>query len=209
MDRLQPVLNRLPDFMDVDSANSKIKAIIKAITDELALYDEQADYVNSMLSIDGAVGTDIDMRFGKMFNIPRIVGEDDDLYRNRLKLSIGGLAGGTLDSLRYAIAVALNINNDVVAMYKRIDVMDAWDYTGDVPVTKTYGYVVCIIDLDGATYTYRGGIEEAVQKTVDINKAAGVTVQCIFTNYRIYTYTELDNKVMTNLLGMKFNQIGA
>lgn len=210
MDRLNFVLDRLPDFYNKEQQDSKIRNIIKAFTDEFKLLDDSIDYLDKSIGVDDTRGTDLDTQWGSLLNISRMPDEDDAIYRNRLKTSVTDLSGGTEYSIRYSIAVALGINNDETKMNQQIQVKDAWLYDGDEPnIDINYGNVVCKIDLDGALFSdYKADIDQVVRDAIKKSKASGINVQLIFTNYRIMTYRDLQSATYRELMGIRYNQLG-
>jgi len=207
MDRLGYIMDRLPHFYDKGDT-SRLHTIVHAISAELELVDVQVDRLGSMVGIDTTVGEDLDNKWGALLNLPRVSGESDMQYRNRLKLSIPNLAGGTADAIRYAIAVALGINNDIAATESRIHVMDAWEYTGHEDVDKSHGCFVVTVDLNGAPISYRDSISQSVSNTIQYTKASGTKMQLAFSNYGIVIYMDLGGAIYNSLWTIRYNQLG-
>lgn len=208
LDRLQYVIDRLPSFWDKHEQDSRIRAVVKSFTDELALYDVQMDNANDMVGIITTNGLDLDDKWGKILDIPRMPGEDDSIYRNRMMTSVNNLSGGTKSAIRYSIGVAMNISTNEADMIRRINVVDAWLYNGAEPVDKDRGCVVCVVDLDGGIFEYKASIETVVMEAIKDTKASGVKVQLIFKNYRIMTYEQMATSSYMQLYTFRYNQLG-
>ena len=108
-------------------------------------------------------------------------------------------------AIKYAIASGLNITNNQEAIDK-IQIYDAWKYTGEADVTKNYGYIVCDIDLDQGTFST--DMEDIVTEAVENVKAAGVSVQFIYHNFRIIYYIDLSDITYSSLSTMTYNKVG-
>ena len=191
MDKIDAILSRFPQYTyDPDNKSSALYKLIKSIVDEFNITMGNIDRIDKMINIDTTLPDDIYNRFGALLNIKQNKDETDEQYRNRLKVSVTSLSGGTAEAIKYAIASGLGINNDMNAM-DRIRIYDAWDYDGTEPVTKDYGYIGCLIDLDQGDYSV--DIERTVAESANSVKAAGVIIQFIYYNFRIVYYSELDN----------------
>lgn len=204
MDKLITTLNRLPQFYNREDTSSIIYNVVKAFVDEINVMHSDNTRVDNMLGVDTTNGVDLEYRWGKLLMLPRKNNESDDAYRSRLKLSITSLSGGTADAIQYSIAVGLNINNDPSAM-ARIHIYDAWNYIpGGVPTA--YGNIVCDIDLNNMRFD--ASMEQIVIDSANSVKASGTQITLIFSNYRVETYTELDNLTYISLDNIRYNQIG-
>lgn len=207
MNRSKFIINRLPAFYRNDK---RLGAIIDAISEELGLTDKDIDRVHGMIGIDTTIGTDIDRRWGKLFNIKRRLGEDDASYRNRIKISIPRLAGGTEHAIRYAIAVAMGIDNNSVEINGRIDVLDAWLYNGQFheEMDKSFGCNVCIIKFNMKRFHEFDNVIDDIVKNVNTTKASGVKPQFVilitYDSLRDLTYNQLrDQGITYNMLSAK------
>lgn len=204
MDKLDIVLSRFPQYAYSEDRRSALHRLIKSIIDEFNITMSNIDRIDKMISIDTVLPDDIYNRFGALLNISKNDNETDEQYRDRLKVSVSALSGGTADAVKYAVACGLGINDDPIAM-DRIVIYDAWKYPGD-GVIKDYGYVVCEIDLDQGRYST--DIEDIVAESANSVKAAGTIIQFIYHNYRVVYYIELDNIVYTSLDTITYNQVG-
>lgn len=204
MDKLDIVLNRFPQYAYSDDKRSALHKLIKSIIDEFNITMSNIDRIDKMIGIDTVLPDDIYNRFGALLNIPQNNNETDEQYRDRLKVSISALSGGTADAVKYAVACGLGINGDPIAM-DRVVIYDAWKYPGD-NVIKDYGYVVCEIDLNQGQYST--DIEDIVARSANSVKAAGTIIQFIYHNYRIVYYIELDDVTYATLSTITYNQVG-
>lgn len=206
MDKLESVLRRFPQYAyDTDNKSSALYKLIKSIIDEFNITMSSIDRIDKMLGIDEVLPDDIYNRFGSLLNIKQYPNETDEQYRNRLKVSVTALSGGTAEAIKYSIACGLGTNNDPSAM-DRIHVYDAWKYTGNANVNKNYGYVVCEIDLNHGQYSVE--MENIVAESANNVKATGVVIQFIYYNYRIVYYSELDNITYATLGTSTYSQVG-
>lgn len=206
MDKLEAVMRRFPNYAyNPEDNNTNLYKLISSIVNEFNITMANIDRIDKALNIDTVFPDDIYNRFGSLLNIKQNPGETDEQYRNRLKVSVTSLSGGTAEAIRYAVASGLGINNDPIAMEK-IRVYDAWKYDGDEPVIKEYGYIVCTVDLNNGLFST--DIENIVKMSVNNVKAAGVSTQFIYYNFRIIYYIELDNITYTSLNTLNYNQVG-
>ena len=183
MDRKPTILNRMPDNWN-KSSNSVISTIVSAITSELAYIDDTIDYNDNLIGVNTTTGGELDDRWGALLNIPRRKNESDNIYRSRLKTAIISLAGGTAGALRYAVSVALNVENNIQDVINKIQVMDAWVYTGpnSANMDKSAGNAVVYIDSSVADYI-DDLILENIRTAVMSAKAAGINVYIIWVKY--------------------------
>lgn len=146
-----------------DSDDSKLIKIINAIATEMQISDDNTDAVSNMDNIDMTLDSDLYTRWGALLMVPRLYGETEYAYRTRLKLAITSLNGGTVDTIRYSIAVGLNVESDSDSM-DNIYVLDGWEYDDiddiETVSTKTGTYlnsdlngdsVAVITKIDGAS----------------------------------------------------------
>lgn len=199
------IINGLPHFYNT-VIGSKLRAVIDAIAEEMAISSGHIERNNNMIGINNTNGEDLYTRWGSLFKLPRQPGESDDAYRTRLKLSIISLAGGTSYAIQYSIAAGLGISNDSNAMNDRIKVYDAWECPVTIDGTQTgFGNTICIIDLDYQTYD--SNYETMILNAINNVKASGVNVQFAFTNYSIIFYSELD-MTYSSLSNIKYYKLG-
>lgn len=172
--KLKFMLNNMPSHWNKE-VGSGIYTLSKAISDEFNEFNDQLSIIDRAIGIDGTYGSDLDNRWGKMLNIPRLIGESDDVYRHRLKLSVIKLYGGTDEAIRYAVAIELRIDNDQQAMDDMIGVYDSWDYTGHLENVGP-GYAVCEITIPYDKYLSLPNISNTVRYV----KASGIMVYIVY-----------------------------
>ena len=208
MDKIDAVIKRLPQYAyDPENKESILYKLIKSIVDEFNITMGNIDRINKMIGIDSISPDDVYNRFGALLNIKQNKNETDEQYRDRLKVSITSLSGGTAEAIKYAIACGLGINNDSVAIDNKIHIYDAWKYDGDeADIIKEYGHVVCLIDLNNGVYST--DIESIVTRSANEVKAAGVNIQFIYRNFRIVYYIELDDITYLSLNTMTYIKVG-
>ena len=169
MDRLQYILNRIPQFYDKENSASLVNTLISAISEEISDIDTQMEYLGSMLTIDSSMEYDLDKRWGALLGVVRVPGESHADYAFRLASSITQLNGGTEQVLRYAASVALGMD------ISYISVVDAWIPTDINILGTTYGYVfVFINNPPSGVYHY-----DTARLLLDKVKASGVCVQIV------------------------------
>lgn len=207
MNKIDAVIQRFPRnaYAQQDDPNTKLYKLVNAIIDEFNITMGNIDRINNMLGIDTVLPDDIYNRFGALLNIRQNPNETAEQYRGRLKTSVTALSGGTAEAIKYAIACGLGINNDNEAM-DNIHVYDAWKYPGDADVNRSYGYIVCSIDLNAGKYSI--DMERAVRESAENVKAAGTIIQFIYYNFRIEYYSSLDDITYASLSTLTYNQVG-
>lgn len=206
MDKVTAIMRRFPQYAYSETnPDSSLYKLIQSIVDEFNITMSNIDKIDGMIGIDNTLPEDLYSRWGALLNIKRNPGEADEQYRNRLKVSIASLSGGTANAIRYAVACGLGVNNDPAAI-ERIHVYDAWEYNGDAEVIKDYGYVVCEIDLNQGAYPV--GAEQIVARSANEVKAAGVAIQFLYQNFRIVHYIDLDDITYASLAGLTYSQVG-
>ena len=207
MDKIDAVLKRFPqNAYDPEDKSSALYKLMKSIVDEFNITMSNIDRIEKMLGINTVLPDDIYNRFGALLNIKRNKNETDEQYRNRIKISVTSLSGGTTEAIKYAIASGLGVNGDAEAMDK-IRIYDAWKYDGtEDSIIRDYGYIVCLIDLNQGKYSL--DTERIVTESANDVKAAGVVIQFIYYNYRISYYVELDDITYISLDTMIYNKVG-
>ena len=209
MGKTDLVLQRFPQHVyDPNNKSSKLYKLIEAIVSEFDITSDNINRVDKMIGIDAILPDDLYARFGALLNIPQNNGETTEQYRERLKVSVVSLSGGTAEAIRYAIASGLNIIGDEEAM-NGIKIYDAWKYTGtEDSVIRDYGYVICTIDLNQNRYDDFEATMKTVIESANSVKASGVIVQYIYYGLRIIYYVDLDSITYINLDTMIYNQVG-
>lgn len=174
-DFTQSMIDNLPHFWNTDP-KSVSRTILTSLVEQLRLSDSNVQYLRLMLTIDPLLGGDLDKRWGKLFNIPRIVNETDEQYAFRLKAFILKANGGTAPALKLITITLLNITDDSVMVY------DAWKYIPDSDDTWTYnsskGAIIVEITLDDDTNV--NGFTDILTTALNNAKASGVLLQIHF-----------------------------
>lgn len=205
--RLSDVLGRFPGFTERENPKSRIYNVMSALVTEIDKMRIDIDRIHDMVGIDTTHDDDLVSRWGNLLLIPRRANESEESYRSRLKISVTVLAGGTADAIKYSIAVGMNINNNPVAMDKRIKVFDAWKYTGtESALPRDPGNVICIVDLDNQIYSNE--MESIVINSANAVKIAGVKVHIVFINYRIIKYIDMNVFEYYKLNKLEYNKMG-
>jgi hypothetical protein len=109
MSRADNIADRLPHFYMTWDKDAAINTLIRSMA--RALDGAETDLIEILRShwVDTARDGDLD-RLGLMLSTQRKVGEDDQEYRGRLKTAIIGYSGGgTLNSIRIMIRIALGL----------------------------------------------------------------------------------------------------
>jgi len=109
MSRADDIADRLPHFYMTWNGDAAITTLIRAVAS--ALDRTEYDLIEILRShwVDTARGADLD-RLGLMLSTQRKIAEGDQEYRGRLKTAIIGYSGGgTLNSIRIMIRIALGL----------------------------------------------------------------------------------------------------
>lgn len=112
MSRADDISDRLPHFYMTWNGDAAITTLIRSVAANLD--HTEADLIDILRShwVDTARGDDMD-RLGLMLSTRRKIGEGDQEYRGRIKTAIIGYSGGgTLNSIRIMIRIALGLPDD-------------------------------------------------------------------------------------------------
>lgn len=183
------ILDRLPSYYNKES-KSGIRTIIESVVPELVRIYSNIDTNKALLGINTTKGDDLYNRWGSLLHLERNIGESDESYRARLKLSVKMLSGGTKDAITYAVAVGLNINEDSNKMARMINVFDAWEYDGTLPINKEFGNAVCIINIsndDSVNITQ----DVIIRKSIESVKASGINFYLFYSTNAVSELTRL------------------
>lgn len=157
-----------PHIYNVYDKNTVLYALISTYGKRYGLRTDIIDRLYAMIGIDSTYDEDLEYRWGSLLRIYKQVGESYNDYRSRLKTVYSSLAGGTAESIKYAIASVIGMSSDPDMIDKYIKVYDAWDYDGEVPagdvIDKSYGNMVCVVDLSiaGTIDNVKGKIMESI-----------------------------------------------
>jgi len=98
MSWISNIYNTLPCFYAKEN-NSVMYRFLNSFADTLETFKTNMDATKLQLYVTTATGDSLD-KIGAIFNLPRFPGEDDELYRARIKSYIPGfLGGGTFESI--------------------------------------------------------------------------------------------------------------
>lgn len=104
MSWISEIYKTLPCYYAKDS-DTNIYRFLNSFADSLETFSSNLNLMRSQLYVDTASGDSLD-KLGAVFNLPRMPGESDNLYRARIKSYIPGfLGGGTFD------AIVTNVKN--------------------------------------------------------------------------------------------------
>lgn len=172
--KIDAMMDKFPHFYD-KSILTQLYGFLKSFADEFDItvnnYINRADNDIGIMTTDGA---DLDWRWGAFMGFPRFNGESDDSYRVRLSNIINAMNGGTRESIKYAVALFLGLDNNKKEMDKRIKVVDAWEFPD--AVDQSYGNFVVEIILDGDNFPvlYPNGLNaDDIGNIIQTVKAAG------------------------------------
>jgi len=203
MDRLSNILSTIPQFYNYDDTRSIIYNIIKAISEELDDLQILINQIDDLIGINNTNSSDLYNRWGSLLNIPKRYNESDDAYRNRLKLSCTSISGGTKQSIIYAIAISLDLQNlPDTDINNAIKVYDGWEYSDDYE----YGTIVCIIDLKYREFSE--DLRSIIQDAINDSKASGIVSYIIFLNLILTYYYELPQLTYNELSNTIYGDIG-
>ncbi len=197
MDKIDAVVSKLPSYYNKDTS-SQVYNLLKAFTDEFDIaYSDYISRADDAIGVGTARGEDLDWRYGSLLNMPRATGESDTEYRHRLEGSTNTLAGGTVNAIRYAVAVYVGIAQDMDKAERCVKIYDGWEYEFADSDMDNYGHIVCVLSLEYEDRElYYEGIKEDIIKCIDKAKAAGVVAHVLveFTKYKVlkkYTHSQL------------------
>lgn len=112
MSRADEIADRLPHFYMTWTGDAAISTFIRSVA--RVLDNTEVDLIEVLRShwVDTARDNDLD-RLGLMLSTRRKIGEEDQEYRGRLKTAIIGYSGGgTQNSIRIMIRIALGLPED-------------------------------------------------------------------------------------------------
>ena len=215
MSNLELLQMKLPSFYKKfenksDTEKSVMHAILKSIADTLDQSNTAITRLDAAIGIDTTHDEDLQYRWGSLLGIDKKETESYNLYRSELKLAIPSLAGGTRDAIAYAIAVVIGIEKDNALQDDYIDVVDGWEYNGDVDIPdeyRKYGCFVCTIDMsvgDGAV-----DIENQIVDAINKVKASGTSFYIAYKAFKILKYHQLDSFNYDTLVNITYDFLGA
>ena len=197
---VQYILSKLPHYYN-KYEKSQLYCFIKAIADEYDVaYNNYISRLGRCLSIDDTLDSDLDWKWGHLFNTKQMPGESAATYRQRLSNILNSLIGGTKDSVYYAVMVGLGLLSNPDAASRCISIYDGWKYTGpgSTPDMLMDGNVVCSLSFTDANdrSIYYDGIENDIIDIMSKSVAAGIVPHVVigYTTYgelTKFTYGQL------------------
>lgn len=176
-----------------ETEKSVLCVILGVLANALDHSSSLTDRVDAAIGIDTTYDEDLEYRWGSLLGINKIATESYDLYRNRLKLAMPSMIGGTKDAIKYAIATVVGVENNNTIQDDYIEVVDGWEYNGSVEIPdeyRQYGCFVCTVDLsvgEGAL-----DIEQKMIDSINAVKASGTTFHVLYKAFTIGRYYEMD-----------------
>lgn len=205
------IMLQFPDIYNNQREDSKLVLLMGAIGQETKYLYEQQNKIGGMVGIDTTAIDDLEERWGKLLSLPKRQTETYEQYRQRLKLSIQTLSGGTAESIKFALSVALNY--DTSSQMDRISVYDAWEYNGEylsyiqsLGYDLGYGSVICIVDLKHEPIDM--DIPNLARSAIYEVKAAGINVNFIMVNWAIIYYVDMDQSNYVDLNMFTYDKLG-
>lgn len=212
---LELIQSKLPKFYKKyeyksETEKSVMYAILNAIANTLDGSNTAVDRLDAAIGIDTTYDKDLQYRWGSLLGINKKDTESYNLYRSELKLAIPSLIGGTKDAIIYAIAIVIGIEKDNTLQADYIDVVDGWEYNGDVEIPeeyKQYGNFVCTIDMsvgEGAI-----NVEQQMIDSINRVKASGTSFYVVYKSFKVLRYYQLDPFNYDTLDNTTYDFLGA
>lgn len=109
IDRIDRTIKKFPQEVYTRDPTSTLFNYLKSFTAEFELLDIEITGLLNAIQIDTATGTDLNT-IGALFKIVRTSGETDDQLRSRIKSFVASfIGGGTVESLKSAMADILSV----------------------------------------------------------------------------------------------------
>lgn len=207
MTKVELMQGKLPAFYKKYAGdNSVLYAVINAMADANMDSSNILDRLYDAVGIDTTDDADLERRWGSLLSLYR---NNDSFvsYRNKLKLAVPSLIGGTKESIKYAIASIIGVEKDSKVISDYIRVYDAWEYAGDIQnVDRGYGNFICIIDMNVG-----GGaidVEPEILNAINSVKAAGTNCTVYYIQYNINMYYLMDRFNYHTLDAIEYDKLG-
>lgn len=212
---LELIQMKLPRFYEkyelrsTDDKKSVMYAVLNAFANALDSSNTAIIRLDAMIGIDTTYDEDLQHRWGDLLGIDKKIDESYNLYRSKLKLAIPSLIGGTRDAIIYAIAIVIGIEKDNALQADYIDVVDGWEYDGDVDIPdeyRQYGCFVCTIDMsvgEGAI-----DVEQQIIDSINSVKASGTAFYVAYKSFNILRYYQLDPFKYDTLNNVTYDSLG-
>lgn len=212
MSNIELIQMKIPDTYKKygsDNEKSVLYVILNAIANKIDECHNNADRLDAMIGIDTTYNEDLEYKWGSALGISKRESESYDLYRNRLKLAMPSMIGGTKEAIKYAIATAVGIEKDDAIQDDYIDVVDGWEYSGDIDIPdefKQCGYFICTVDLsigEGAL-----NVEQKIIDSINAVKASGTAFHILYKAFVLTKYHEMDVFSYDTLNGTTYDSLG-
>ena len=183
---IESMQSRFPNIYDVYNKNTILYALLSIYASRMNYTTEMIDRLYAMIGIDSTYDEDLEHRWGSLLGLPKLSDETYDDYRSRLMIVYSSLAGGTAESIKYAIASTVGISENKDLIDKYIHIYDAWKYSGSFEsiIDKSYGHIICIVDL--IVNENMASMNNKILKSINTSKASGIMPYLFF----IYTINE-------------------
>lgn len=213
---LELIQSKLPRFYKKyeyksETEKSVMHAILNAVSKVLDTNIGATERLDAAIGIDTTYDEDLAYRWGSLLGINKRDSESYDLYRNELKLAIPSLIGGTREAIIYAIAIVIGIEKDNALQADYIDVVDGWEYAGEIKIPdeyKQYGCFVCTIDMNVGDGALALDAEERVINSINKIKASGTAFTVLYKGLNIVKYINLDVFSYETLNSMTYSNLG-
>lgn len=184
---IESMQSRFPNIYDVYNKKTILYTLLSVYASRMNYTTEMIDRLYAMIGIDSTYDEDLEHRWGSLLGLPKLSDETYDDYRSRLMIVYSSLAGGTAESIKYAIASTVGISENKDLIDKYIHIYDAWKYSGSFEsiIDKSYGHIVCIVDL--IVNENMASMNNKILKSINTSKASGIMPYLFF----IYTINEL------------------
>ena len=214
MSNLELIQNKLPKFYEkyeykFDNEKSVMFTILKSISN---VFDEDNTLINRLdaaIGIDTTHNEDLQYRWGDLLGINKKDSESYDLYRNKLKLAIPSLIGGTKDAIIYTIATVIGIEKNDNIQDDYIEVVDGWEYNGNADIPdeyKEYGNFVCTINMSVGQGAI--DIEQQIIDAINSVKASGIRFYVVYKAFKVLRYYQLDPFHYDTLGNTEYSYLG-
>jgi hypothetical protein len=160
MEATRRIIERLPSFYDTWDEESLFFQFIDSIAQQL--HESRKDMYEIMRNhwVDTARAENLD-RIGELYELKRLIGEDDALYRRRIKSAILGYkGGGTFDSIMSLTKSFLGAQSDEIQMIENplgpvqytyeLESGDTWEFTSESIQTEVPEIAV-FVETSGAS----------------------------------------------------------
>lgn len=174
---LELMQSRFPHIYDVHNKSTTLYALLSVYADRYDTQNKILKRLHDMIGIDTTHDEDLEHRWGSLLGIHKKNFETYDEYRNRLLMVYLSLAGGTAQSIKYAIASSIGICGDDIDKY--IHVYDAWDYLNNVNINAEYGCMICTVDALADNNIMH--MTNEIMSAINTTKASGIQPYLLFS----------------------------